>query len=395
MADYIPFITGEDSGNLVKKVYSDADIVRVPLDRAERVLHLRPASSKVWLDPCVDGMHDLEARRSQPDKRNSWFDFMSSFANFEKIATPTYHAKPDISEVYTFVKEVMNKCAACRPAWITVPQLPLVSGSDRNKINRMMAAATGNWKSSSGFPGRLILPLVFTRQEQVNGKTARNPKVQQAERCYHEAQADGVWVVDTSLTDDEGSSTLRKKRFSGVIDLHGELNDRISFKIRIAGPYWGLNLVLWARGLVDHLAIGIGSGYQYFLAGRPYGRQPSTKLALPSLRRRVGIGPQFEKWLDLAIAKLALSHPAYAEFSVIRKNYKAFIGSDRAREQVAGFYKQWFNAIAAAPKAGRSMALFQDLSAAYALGKSLPDLDNERTARRPEAVAEPLMLSCL
>ena len=36
------------------------------------------------------------------------------------------------------------------------------------------------------------------------------------------------------------------------------------------------------------------------------------------------------------------------------------------------------------------MALFQDLSAAYALGKSLPDLPDEGTARRPEAVAEPL-----
>jgi hypothetical protein len=320
MAEYIPFITSEDSGNLVKKVYSDADIVRVPLERADKVRNLLPASSKVWLDPCVDGMDDLEARRSNSDKKNNWFDFMSGFANFEKIAAPTYHAKPDTSEVYTFVREVMGKCAACRPAWITVPQLPLVSGSDRNKINRVMAEVTGKWKSNSGFPGRLILPLVFTHQDQLNRKTARNSKVQQAERCYREAQADGLWVVDMSLTDDNGSSTLRNKRFPGVIDLHEELNLHISSKIRIAGPYWGLNLVLWARGLVDYPAIGIGSGYQYFLAGRPYGRQPSTRLALPSLRRRVGIGDQFRNWLDQAIAKLGPSHPAYAEFSSIRKS---------------------------------------------------------------------------
>lgn len=394
MADYIPFITSEDSGNLVNKVYSDAEVVRVPLDRVEKVRHLLPASSKVWLDPCVDGMDDLGARRSQPDKRNSWFDFMSGFANFEKIATPTYHAKPEASEVYAFVKEIMDKCAACKPAWITVPQLPLVSGSDRNKINRVMAAATGNWKSGSGFPGRLILPLVLTHQKQVNRKTARNPKVQQAERCYQEAQADGVWVVDMSLEDDSGSSTLGNKRFPGMIDLHEELNLRISPKIRIAGPYWGLNLVLWARGLVDHPAIGIGAGYRYFPVGLP-GRQPSVKLALPSLRRRVGIRLQFRNWLDQASAKLGPSHPAHAEFSGIRKDYTALSGSDRAREQVAGFYKQWFSVIAAAPKAGRSMALFQDLSAAYAFGKSLPDLADEGTARRPEAVAESLMLSCL
>ena len=395
MADHIPFITGEDSGNLVKKVYPDADIVRVPLDRAARFLQFLPASSKAWLDPCVDGMDDLETRRSQPNKRNTWFDFMTAFAHFEKIGTASYHAKLVASEVDAFVEAVMDKCADHRPAWITVPQIPLVTNSERNKINRAMAAATGKWKRSSGFPGRLILPLVFTHQDQINGKTARNPKVQQAERCYHEAQADGFWVVDKSLTDDNGSSTLRNKRFPGIIHLHAELNERISTKIRIAGPYWGLNLVLWARGLVDHPAIGIGSGYQYLLAGHPHGRQPSTKLALQSLRRRVGIGPQLKTWLDLAIAKLAPSHPARAEFSLIRKNYTVLSEPELAREQVAKFYKQWFDIIAAAPKAGRSMALFQDLSAAYTLGKSLRDLVDEGTARRPEAVAEPLMLSCL
>ncbi len=394
MADHIPFITGEDGGNLVKKAYADSDIVRVPLDRAGRFIPLKPTSAKAWLDPCVDGMDDLETRRSLPDKKNSWFDFMKACANFEKVGTPTYHAKPVPAEVYAFVKAVLDKCAAHKPAWITVPQLPLVENSDRNKINRALAAATGKWKSSTGFTGRLILPIVLTHQEQVNGKTARNPKVQQAERCYHDAQADGFWVVDKSLTDDNGSSTLINKRFPGVIDLHEELNDRISSKIRIAGPYWGLNLVLWARGLVDHPAIGIGSGYQFFLAGG-HTKQPSAKLALPSLRRRVGVGPQLKTWLDAAIAKLAPSHPAHAEFSEIKKQYTVLSQPDRAREQVATFYKQWFDIIAAVPKAGRSMAMFQDLSVAYALGKSLPDLDDEGTARRPEAVVQPLMLSCL
>ena len=251
--------------------------------------------------------------------------------------------------------------------------------------NRALAVATGKWKSSSGFAGRLILPLVLTHQEQVNGKVARNPKVQQAERCYHEAQADGLWVVDKSLTDDSGSATLRNKRFPGLIGLHDELDARITSKIRIAGPYWGLNLVLWARGLVDHPAIGIGSGYQSFLSGG-HSNKPTTRIALPSLRRRVVVGPQLKVWLDKAISKLASSHPAHAEFSDIKKNFTVLSEPERAREQVAKFYKQWFDIIAAVPKAGRSMALFQDLSAAYALGKSLPDLVDEGTARRPEAV---------
>jgi len=98
------------------------------------------------------------------------------------------------------------------------------------------------------FCGRMILPLIFTHQDQINGKTERNPKIQQATRCYHEAQADGFWVVDKTLTDDNGSRTLRNIRFPAIISLHQEINEAIPSKIRVAGPYWGLNLVLWARG---------------------------------------------------------------------------------------------------------------------------------------------------
>jgi hypothetical protein len=223
MADHIPFITGDDGSTLVKKIYHDSDFVRLPLDRASKFLPLLPHSSKVWVDPCVDGLDDLETRRSQPGNKNAWFDFMRKFANFERMGTPAFHDKPVASDVYDFVKAVMEACAVHKPTWITVPQLPVVEDSVRNKINRALATATGRWKSSSGYSGRLILPLVFTHQSQVNGKTARNPKVQQAQRCYHEAQADGFWAVDKSLTDDNGSSTLRNKRFPGIIALHEEL----------------------------------------------------------------------------------------------------------------------------------------------------------------------------
>jgi len=393
MADHIPFVTGDDVCNLVNKVYPDSPFVRVPLDRAERLLPRLHGTTKVWLDPCVDGMHDLIARRGEPDRSTSWFDLMSSFANFGKIGTPAYHAKPVAAEVYAFVKAAMDKCAAHKPAWITVPQLPLVGNSDRNKINRALAAATGKWKSSRSFSGRLILPLVFTHQNQVNGKTARNPKVQQAERCYHEAQADGFWVVESSLRDDSGSSTLGTKRLPGVIALHEELNASIPSKIRIAGPYWGLNLVLWARGLVDYPAIGIGTGYQFLLAGGA-AKPAATRLMLLPIRRRIR-AVQLGQWLDAAIKRLGPSHPAHAEFSNMRKHYAESSDSATARRQVATNYKQWFELIAKVPEAGRSMALFQDLSAAYALGKSLPVLPDEGTARRPEAVAEPLMLNCL
>jgi hypothetical protein len=392
MTEYIPFATSEDAARLIQHVYPESDIIRVSLDRVSALLPLRN-NSKVWLDAGVDGMHHLESRRSRPDRANSWFELMSGFANFEKIGVPAYQVRPASADVEIFVKAVMDRCVAHKPSWITVPQIPLMSSSDRNKINRALAAATGKWKSNSTYSGKLILPLVFTNQRQINGRTARRPKVEQAERCYHEAQADGFWVVDQSLEDDNGSPTLNR-RLPAIIALHEELNESISSKIRIAGPYWGLNLVLWAKGLIDHPAIAIGSGYQYSLAGGP-ARKPKVRLALPALRRRVGVTPHLRTWLDAALRKLAASHPAYVEFNDIKRQYTTYTQFEAARVQVAGFYKRWIEVIAGVPKPGRSMALFQDLSAAYALGRSLPPLADEGTARRPEAIAEPLMLRCL
>lgn len=394
MAEHIPFITGEDGGKIASRVFHDSDVVRLPIERAARFLEHRPQGSKVWLDPGVDGLDDLETRRSRPGRPNKWFEFMKDLPHFEDIGSKAFQSKPDTQAVSAFVKSVMDRCSLRKPSWLAVPQLPLAQGSSRNKLNRALAAAAGRWKSDHGFNGRLILPLVVTHQDQIGGKTARNPRVELAERCYHDSQADGFWVVDKSLTDDCGSATLRTKRFPAVIAFHEELNIRLSSKIRIAGPYWGLNMVLWAKGLVDFPAIGIGSGYQFFLSGG-HAKPPSAKLALPSLRRRVSVGPELKGWLDAAVATLGPSHPAHAEFSDIRRHLTILSQSERAREQVARSYKQWFSAIASAPKAGRSMALFQDLSAAYALGKTLPDLPESGTARRPEAVAEPLMLSCL
>ncbi|HXU38035.1 MAG TPA: hypothetical protein VN937_16860 [Blastocatellia bacterium] len=399
MSNYVPFITSSKTLRLVKSIYHDADTARLSIDVAERLT--LPDSLKLWIDPGVDGLDDLERRRPRPDskdtdkeKTSAWYEFMKSIPGFESIGDPSFWLKPDKGETKRFVTKVLDRCAKHQPTWITVPQLPIVEGSSRNRINRVLAKETGNWKRSRSFSGRFILPLIFTNQNQINGKTQRNPKVEQAERCYHESQAEGLWVVDASLTDDSGSRTLRNTRFPGIIALHQELNNKIPSKIRIAGPYWGLNLVLWARGLVDHPLIGIGGNYQYHLAGGP-SRKSNTRVAISSLRRRVGIA-QLDSWLVGALKVLGPAHPARGEFERVLKQFSLLSDEDNARQQVARFYKTWVDLIATNPTLGRSMALFQDLSTAYALGKSLPDFaKTEETARKPESVAEPLMLNCL
>jgi len=393
MANYIPFISNSTALNLVRTIYNDTQIARISLELAEKVT--APASLELWIDPGMDGFDNVDKRRSGPDKKNYWYEFMKDIPGFDKIAEPSFLERPDAKTAKEFVKGVLDLCVnKHKPAWITVPQLPIVDDSSRNRINRVLAQATGEWKGSRRFKGRLILPLIFTHQNQINGKTQRNPKVAQAGRCYDEAQADGYWSVDASLTDESGSKTLRNTRFPAIIALHRELNERISSKIRIAGPYWGLNLVLWARGLVDYPAIGIGGSYQYYLPGG-YLEQASPRVAIGPLRRRVGVA-QLGSWLAKSLKTLGPANPAYTELEMINEQLDLLNAQETARKQVARFYKGWLDRIAGTTPAGRSLALFQDLSTAYALGRSLESFaSTEGTARRPESVVEPLMLSCL
>jgi hypothetical protein len=387
MADHIPFVTSNQTLRLVKSVYADCSIVRVGVDVAGKIAP--PNSMKLWIDPGVDGLHDLASRSTD----STWYKLIGSMPGFVSLSRPTFFARPDVSIVGTFVGALLDRCATHNPSWITVPQLPFVNDASRNKMNRELARATGKWKSSRKFSGRLILPLVFTHQEQTKGKTQRKPKLQQAYRCYHESQADGIWIVETNLPEESGSAALRDKRFKASINLHEEINDVIPSRIRVAGPYWGMNLVLWSRGLVDYPAIGVGGTYQYYVPGG-HSNPASARVAIAPLRRRVNVG-QLNTWLGRAIKIIGHSHPDYAELERIQKQLPVLRNPDTARNQVATFYKEWFNTIAATSGAGRSLGLFQDLSRAFALGRSLPDFTTEGAARSAESVVEPLMINCL
>ena len=118
-------------------------------------------------------------------------------------------------------------------------------------------------------------------------------------------------------------------------------------------------------------------------------------MAISPLRRRVGVA-QLGSWLVKSLKTLGSAHPAYAELTRINEQLDLLNAQDSARKQVARFYKEWLDRIGATPPPGRPLALFQDLSTAYALGRSLESFaSSEGTARRPESVVEPLMLSCL
>lgn len=388
MADHIPFVTSSQTMRLVRSLYADSSFVRLSLDVAEK-LATPSKSVRLWIDPGVDGLHDLATR--SPD--SAWYKLIKSTPGFASLSRPNFISKPDVGVVETFITSILDRCAKQNPSWITVPQLPVVNDSERNKLNREFAKATGKWKSSNRFAGRLIFPLIFTHQDQTKGKTQRNPKLHQAHRCYHESQADGLWTVETSLMEESGSATLRNKRFKATIELHEQINDVIPSRIRVAGPYWGMNLVLWARGLVDYPAIGVGGSYQYYLPGG-HAKAPNARVAIAPLRRRVNV-PQLGSWLAKSLKIIGSAHPDFAELERIQKQLHLLRNQDPARDQVAAFYKRWFDTLAAVSGPGRSLGLFQDLSRAFALGRSLPDFANEGAARSADSVVEPLMVNCL
>lgn len=390
MADHIAFVSSAEDCKIFGKLYSDSLLARVQLGRLPKLAGLLPQKAGLWVDAAIDGLHNWKV-----GEENNYNEPVKQFTAHEKIADPGFQRTPDRQVVKSFVDSVMEACLKDgAPEWLSVPQLPVVSDSRRNKINCYLAHFAGEWRAKRKFNGKFILPIIFTKQDQVKGKTQRNKTLSLAGKCYADAGADGAWVADSSLNDQDGSGPL-VKRIHGLIDFHKELNVVLpSHAITIAGPYWGVNLILWARGLVKNPAIGMGKTYQYHVPGNRFFKG-NDHIALPPLRRWATVGQAIYAWLGKVIPSLSHQDKAYAELVSIQRNYSRIIMDPRS--QVAEFYRDWLKELALVPTSGRAFALFQHFSSAYVLGKTLaePLPSTEKTAWPPGRVAEQLMLSCL
>ncbi|HEX7422632.1 MAG TPA: hypothetical protein VF311_01920 [Terriglobales bacterium] len=390
MACHIPFAFTARDGELVRTVYPDSEIVRISLETSAKVVSTLPHGVGVWVDGGVEGFERW------PDVSDNWKEHIKKFAGWQSVGEKDFQQNPNAQTVGKFVSEVLSAClqAAPKVSWVSVPQLPAVSDGSRNKINKALAEAAAAWRNEKKYRGKLILPVILTHQEQANLKTDRNRRIQLAAQCFQRASADGYWVVEITLSDQSGQGPFAGRRFPGLIRLHEEIAEELNTSGPcIAGPYWGLNLVLWARGLITHPAIGLGIGYQYHVpAGKRRPKPAKRRIALPPLRRWATVSRELEAWL----AGLPKNDPAYKELRDLAPRFSKYTLEDEARRQVARFYKAWFDKIADTPASGRALALYQDFSTAYVLGKPLPDLpEDEKTARRPERIAEQFMLQCL
>jgi hypothetical protein len=389
--EYIPFVNTTSDSHIAAKIYPDAMIMRVSLETLAKTRPNLPTTAHLWIDPAIDGLH----HKNLDNLSENYTAHIRRFPGYREIAGAQFQLSPDKKVVEQFVFAVLDNCLQQNPAWLSVPQLPIATGPGRNKINKLLAEQTNLWKQKSSFGGKLILPAIFTHQHQISKKTERNKKIASIVTCLKAADAYGIWAVDSSLNDQEGSGTF-DDRFPALRSFHEELLNALpSGIVTVCGPYWGMNLVLWARNLVAFPGIGLGSSYKYNVPGA---KLPTAKarIALPSLRRWAVARPPLKTWLSHSVAQLGPSDPVAAEFAGLEREFSKLQETTFAKSQVAKFYNSWFHKFESLPQRGRALALYQDLSSAYVLGKALGKLPpDELTGRRPERVAQQLMMNCL
>jgi hypothetical protein len=391
MAYYIPFINSEDDRLISNEFYKDSIAYRVTMQSLEKIKWNSFPQPKLWVDTEVDALHNLPGTSS-----NEFNSYFSNFVDARRIVQADFLRRPDRVVVSNFVNAILDNVRQSVPGagWLTIPQLPHLDGTEHNKVNKVLAEATYQWKSRSVFKGKLILPAIFVHQRQLNNKTDRNRKVSLVASCFEASGADGLWIVDSSLGDQDGTRSF-VKRFEGIIRLHEELNQKLPARaISIAGPYWALNLVLWARGLVQFAAIGVGRGYKYYIPGSLRTRPANVRIALPPLRRQALWSSGLKTWIEDALLKIPKNDIAHDQFSDVLKHFHVLGGKRQARRQVAQFYGRWLKKFEEIPPEGRALALYQDFSSAYVLGKTLNDIPGD-DVRSPSRIAEQFMMACL
>ena len=393
MQPVIAFVNDDKDSSILQDLFPAVRMARVTPSSPLLLSQLDNTGRMLWVDPMIDG-YDL-VLKGAGTLAKSWPKCRASLEKDCGVDGAEALSGDGSSGLATLAREALNKCTQhLKPKWITVPQLPVVSGPSRNKVNRSLAKATGDWRSSSGYSAKLVLPLVFTHQSQLKNRTNWKPKIATARKCYEDSGASVVWAVDASLEDQKGTGNF-PKRFGALVDFHRDLRQAFPDAMIVAGPYWGMNLVLWSRQLCDCPAISLGRGYRYSVSST-FLRAGNARIAITPLLRWAIVSPTLRRWLDEVLKSLSAQDPAYGELSVLRKRLQAYTVKGAAARQVAGFYSQWLDRLSASAPAGRALALYQEFSSAFVLGRQLPTMPKaERTARRPERVAEQLMLHCL
>ena len=421
MSSAIPFLRTKFESENVGEFHAEAQLFRVTPETPASGFLSSVGKSRVWLDPGFDGIHrhseeQATAASKKPDLSvkegrkwdSEWARRMTSAGDWTKFTSAEFLARPDKGFVTEFVSRLLSSAAGY--AWCTVPQLPVCEDSSANKTNRYLASAARQWSESYGRGVKLVLPIIWMKQNQYLTKSRSSSTggrgwgtvVTAAEKCFKLSGAAGYWSVDATLADQAGTGTFRK-RLPALVEAYQALSERLQpSELSVAGPYWGLNLALWGRGIVTAPAVGVGGGYRYHLSGGLAFNTPKARVACPFLRRWVPATPGLLDWIERVTKEV---NPVEAgqlltfQRDVERSIAKSPQGSGAAKSSLARFYSGWVRKLDSVDRAGRATLLFQQFASAYALGKSMPQLPREGKGGedpvKPSIVAQQMMLISL
>jgi len=405
VSEYIAVVNGNRDAELVSKYYSAAAGVRLPLERASKLIPSLPKGISLWVDGGIDALHRTTSMSPSYVKHIKGFDQGQALlqdglaGNCSKTAIPR------------FVKSLLGSCVSLKPKWISIPQIPYDTAKParRKKLNRRFIEATSEWQTANPQSGKYMLPVILYQADAANAKMKwRNDIIKYIEWARKNCHVDGIWVVNSALDDERGSQPNQDSRFPGIIALHEELRDSVPEGIRIvAGPYWAMNLVLWARRLVDNPVIGIATGYQYYVSGGET-RAPADRVVILPLLRRVKVTDDLRAWLQKSEKTLAgVATPAStiggmgssfaqaaSDFGTLSRQIGRLRG-EVAHEHIAAFYRDWLERLEKIVPPMRALSLRQEFSEANVVGSILGDLPKGNQARQAGKLALQFMLSCL
>jgi hypothetical protein len=247
---FVPFLRANNDLNHLESFYGDAPFCRISLER-EKWAEKLSAKHSVWIDVALDG---IQQSVLNPD----YSEYINKHGDLTVLKASDFLKSPKRGDIEQPIIAFLNAAKALSPYAISIPQLPHSDGVENNKTNKILFSISTEWKAATGGDIKLILPVIFTNQRQLNKKTDRNGKIAFIKGLLGKASVDGVWITDQSLEDQAGTGNFDKERFPGIVDFFKEFRAACSLNIVIAGPFWGLGLLLWSRGLASHFAIGMG-----------------------------------------------------------------------------------------------------------------------------------------
>jgi hypothetical protein len=364
MTALIPFVTGTTSARLFEDDYQDSDFVRISLlSSREGIRRLEKLKTPLWVDGAVDGLHYVQSGKivlSSDQGLGPWKKLMRSCDGRDVLVALQSLKKPPKQKLEEFVNKILDKSQELEPSWLSVPQLPIVNGSERNRFNIELAKAAAKWKIARKFKGIFVLPVIFTHQEQLKRKTEWKKTLVQARRTFDASDSKVIWIVDSSVGAYTASRTL-DRRFGSLIDIQEYVTSEFPKNtIRVCGPYWGMNLLLWTRGLCDYAATGLGASFQYMIPGFPpfptsTGR---SRIALSPLRRTAVVSSELHAWIKKTLRQIDAGSQPHNALQFLATNWQGMADEFVARQHVAKFYRHWYDLLAKSDKKGRAVALY-------------------------------------